>query len=703
MHPTLDIQVFQINTLLARVWALKVPLVISSMLVAISAAFGSLYLGSNFTYEALLRIEPEVSTTGEQTSLEAETDVLKSWALVAATIEDMQRNVWVRQVDSQKKSPLALLRETIHARMSHTPLPEDIMRAPSPKVEQFYFSSDIDVVTLGEFNLEVLAGGRFKLADAMGNRICTVAAQERCVGYVNAPKKPVTLTAMFDMGTAKPGQHFIITPVRADTMIRTLREQVNVTRLGFRERSGLLQVEFNYPDPVFAKQFLERYIDHYLRQAYDRSSLGKIKALRNLEDAAVELREKLAEAEKEMETFQREARIVDLPSRSRMLAESVERAERDIDAVTVEMNTLSASYLPAHPAMQALASQLATHKQKLLKLQREIADLPHKERRALELQRAIDTRNKILDANTRNIAQLSAEVEMITGYARLISPPNVRGRALFRRAPVYGFIGALIGAAPWLMLVAFQSLPMFSRIRGVGELPLYTSIPVIATLGRDPRLSRRMRWRRRGWVDPSAYDASADTRRVIEALTQQSRFMLSTRANNKVVAMTALESSGDIAELACLFAESMARSRRTLLVDANIMQPSIAAIYQRDHAPGLSDVISGQVNLDKVIYPAGIDNLFVIGAGTQTPNYRLLHEVERWKTLISLLTKGFDCIVIAYPALDSRLWKQDLFDNANMVLVRIARASRLLHLRGLKHAGLEQHAGASILYTTSSA
>lgn len=691
-----------IPTFLSRLRAYLFPMFISAALLGFATMLASFYVGKGFTYEALVRIEPEVSTTGEQTSLEAEMDVLRSWSLTAATLEDLQRNVWVRPVASQKRSPLAVIRETIAARLRGLPLVEDVKRVYFPKVMLFAFEGDSAPWINQQFTLEVGAD-MLTLYDPNGKPVCAAAPRKLCKANVSDRGRSVSLTVQFDTGSARTGDRYILTPVSATEMIRSVRDQIAVTRLGFRDRSGLLMVSFTHGDPVFAEQFLQRYVDHYLRQAYDRSSMGKITALRNLQEASVSIRGDLQQAESEMESFKRLTGTPDLSSRGKDLAQQIERTQRDIDTLLLEISEMEATYLPAHPTMQALLTKKEILSAKLAHLNRQTTALPEQERRVLSLQRAVDTQTKILDANTRNIAQLRADVEMITGYARLLSPPNAKGRALFRRAPIYAAMGVLFGALPWVMMAAFQALPMFARIRSEQELLRYTNLPVIAHFYGDRRMRRRFKWRSRGWVQPSLKDSSAATRHMIDELSRQSRFVVSKNKGGRSIALASVMPSGDISTIACLLAESLAQQSRVLLIDANVMNPQIHHMYGRDGGEGVSDVISQQVTLESTITPTGVANLYVIGGGTPTPNYRLLLEKDRWQAMLAPLSKGFEYIVIAYPTLAAPLQQPTLFAHSDMVVLALHEGIRTQELQALQALGLSQHSGASILYLAGDA
>ncbi len=684
-------------TLMARLWSLRFVLLVSALVCGGAAMVASLYLSSGTTFDAVVRIEPEVSTTGEQTSLDAEMDVLRSWSLVATTLQDMQRMVWVRRDASQKPSVIAKAKQQLKARLEQPPHLKPEKRDHYPRIEQFAITPEGGYL-YEEFRLEMKADGAFELRDPGGNLLCNVPAKRVCRASIAKNGTTHEITAQFDTGTAEHGDKFIITPITTQEMIRSVHEHISVTRLGFRERSGVLMVSFTSGDPVFAEQFLSRYIDHYLRQAYDRSSLGKINALKNLERASEKLEKEIEAIEGAMENFKSAHNIADLSSQGRMLAEDIQRSERAAEELALEISEMEMTYQPAHPALQALLTRKELLREKLLSLQRQTIALPLQERKLMAIKREMETQMRILDVNTRNIAQLRAEVEMITGYARLISAPMAKVRGMFRRTPLFAGAGILIGMLPWFLLALFQAMPGFSRVHSAEELVQFTPLPIIGVFGGDRRMRRRFRWRKRGWVQPSIKDASASTRRMVEELSRQSRFVVSPQQGGRVVALASLAGSGDMTTIACLLSESLARGERVLLMDANLSDPEIHHLYGREDNAGLSDVICGHATIDEALIPSGIANLFLLPAGTPTPNFRLLLEDTRMAALLAPLVRGFDVIVICYPPLHHAMWNPSLFRHAHMVIIALQEGMRTSALAGLEQLGLSQHRGASVLY-----
>ena len=99
--------------------------------------------------------------------------------------------------------------------------------------------------------------------------------------------------------------------------------------------------------------------------------------------------------------------------------------------------------------------------------------------------------------------------------------------------------------------------------------------------------------------------------------------------------------------LALMFALSNAK---VILVDADIRKGRVAKYFKRRSAPGLSDYLSGQNNLDEVIHNSHVnENLSYITCGTHSPKPYELLESDEMKNLINELRTKYDYVIIDTP------------------------------------------------------
>jgi len=103
------------------------------------------------------------------------------------------------------------------------------------------------------------------------------------------------------------------------------------------------------------------------------------------------------------------------------------------------------------------------------------------------------------------------------------------------------------------------------------------------------------------------------------------------------------------ANLAVALAQSGAR---VLLLDTDMRRPAVHRLVEREREPGLSNLLVGESKASDVILPTRIANLWLLGAGHDTPNPPELLGSQRFKKLLSGLKEYFDWVVIdAAPVL----------------------------------------------------
>jgi protein-tyrosine kinase len=96
-----------------------------------------------------------------------------------------------------------------------------------------------------------------------------------------------------------------------------------------------------------------------------------------------------------------------------------------------------------------------------------------------------------------------------------------------------------------------------------------------------------------------------------------------------------------VANLAVVFSQL---GQRTLVVDADLRSPTVSKIFNAPGRMGLSDVLAGR---GKKVEPSVVEHfvdLSVLGAGTIPPNPQELLNRPAFKTLISEVERGYDCV-----------------------------------------------------------
>jgi capsular exopolysaccharide synthesis family protein len=102
----------------------------------------------------------------------------------------------------------------------------------------------------------------------------------------------------------------------------------------------------------------------------------------------------------------------------------------------------------------------------------------------------------------------------------------------------------------------------------------------------------------------------------------------------------------------CNLATSWAASgQRVLIIDGDMRRPSQHRLLETSNRPGLGDYLRGKATLDEVIQPTMVGNLYLVPAGSRSPNAVSLLSGEAMEKLIQVARQRFDIIVIDSPPL----------------------------------------------------
>lgn len=121
--------------------------------------------------------------------------------------------------------------------------------------------------------------------------------------------------------------------------------------------------------------------------------------------------------------------------------------------------------------------------------------------------------------------------------------------------------------------------------------------------------------------------------------------------NVKVMMLTSSFPGEGKSETAFQLAVSMAQlSKRVLYIDADIRKSVLVSRYWVEVAiDGLSQYLSGQVPLDKIVNGTTIEGLDIISAGPYSPNPAELLEESLFASLIEWGRENYDYIIIDTP------------------------------------------------------
>lgn len=118
--------------------------------------------------------------------------------------------------------------------------------------------------------------------------------------------------------------------------------------------------------------------------------------------------------------------------------------------------------------------------------------------------------------------------------------------------------------------------------------------------------------------------------------------------NLQVISITSVKPGEGKSTTSTNIAWAFARAGyKTLLVDADIRNSVMSGVFKsREKITGLTEFLSGTTDLSHGLCDTSVENLFVVQAGSISPNPTALLQSENFSTMIDTLRKYFDYIIV---------------------------------------------------------
>ncbi|MBC7784031.1 MAG: polysaccharide biosynthesis tyrosine autokinase [Burkholderiales bacterium] len=413
--------------------------------------------------------------------------------------------------------------------------------------------------------------------------------------------------------------------------------------------------------------------------ANEKGLEGSIKKLREIEEGIYAL---------EFEIAMRKAEIGTRHTRSVALQNQLAVANYQLDEMASQV---SKNYIAQCRQRYEEASRLATEYRRSLDAQRiEASKLNALQAGLKALQDRLDqeqVESKNSDAKLRAIDTRTLEavlnitvVQRGEGETLDITP---RPRKVMAMAGVMGLaLGALCA---FLLDITDRKIRSVDEVRFALKRPVLGAVPHARGDTSLPRLGRQ--------VELHPHSDVAEAFRIIRTAL---RVGARTQKTGAILVTSPFPSDGKTITCSNLAITMAKAGRRTLLIDADLRNPSVQKIYKLEGNMGLSSVLSGECDVRSAIQWSGIENLDILPAGQHASNPAELLNGDQFRVLLTQCGSTYDTILVDAPP---------VMPVADATIISAACKSTLLVMRAgkctLKH-GVESvdrlmNAGATML------
>ncbi|MGE9758489.1 polysaccharide biosynthesis tyrosine autokinase [Acinetobacter baumannii] len=441
--------------------------------------------------------------------------------------------------------------------------------------------------------------------------------------------------------------------------------------------TGVLGLNYQGQDKEHITKVLNAILATYSAQNIERRSAESAQTLKFLDEQLPDLKKQLDDAERQFNKFRQQYNTVDVTKESELyLTQSItlETKKAELEQKQAEM---AAKYTAEHPVMREINGQLAAINKQIGELNSTLKQLPDVQRQYLQLYREVEVKTQLYTALLNSYQQLRIAKAGEIGNVRIVDTavepvePIKPKKLLVLILSV--FVGGFIGA-----LIALLRNMLRTGIKDSGQIENEMDLPVYATVPRSPIQESRIKILKKKKSIPILAVKNSDDIAIesLRSIRTAIHFALANAKNNIIMIAGPSPEVGKSfisTNLATIFAQG---NKRVLLIDADMRRGYMHKYFDVDVKPGLSELLSGQADLQKVLHKTQVANLDVITRGKSPTNPSEILSSNQFKELLEQLQSQYDHIIIDTPPVlavtDGIIISQ--YTGVNLIVARYAKS-----------------------------
>ncbi|HET8701713.1 MAG TPA: polysaccharide biosynthesis tyrosine autokinase [Nitrococcus sp.] len=454
--------------------------------------------------------------------------------------------------------------------------------------------------------------------------------------------------------SAPVGTSFALTKIPVQLAAAQLGQRLSVAQLG--EKTGVIQLALDGAHPVRIKQILNAIANQYLKQNVAAKSAQARESLAFINKQLPDLKAKLSAAETALSDYRVKRGTVDISQQTASLLTHNVELQGQLSQLKLKEAELAQKFNPKFPTYAALRQQEADVKSQLSSLEDQINHLPKQQQQYVRLKRDVTVYDALYTTLLRKAQDLRVAQAGTVGNVRIVDYAVTPIIPIKPKGKLDIALGLMMGLL-LSVLVAFLKRMLSVSIRDPDSLeptfgaPLYAVIPhskVQAAIERKTRSSqtagaaKKMTLLARTQKDYLAVEAMRSLRTsVYFALLGMERPVLTIGSASPGPGKSFVS-----ANLAHLMAQS---GQRVLLVDADLRKGHLNNYFGIGRTPGLSEVLSGQMQLDDVVKVDSQPGLNFVSTGSlpQNPSELLLAPI--FEKFIIEASDKYDVVLLDVP------------------------------------------------------
>ncbi|CTQ28995.1 cryptic autophosphorylating protein tyrosine kinase Etk [Klebsiella pneumoniae] len=449
---------------------------------------------------------------------------------------------------------------------------------------------------------------------------------------------------------ANPGDKFTVSQLTRLKAITDLQEVFNVADQG--KDSGMLGLTLTGDNPELITRILDTISQNYLAQNIDRQAAQDAKSLDFLNMQLPKVRSDLDIAEDKLNAYRKQKDSVDLNMEAKSVLDQIVNVDNQLNELTFREAEISQLYTKEHPTYKALMEKRHILQEEKTKLNKRVSGMPATQQEVLRLSRDVESGRAVYLQLLNRQQELNIAKSSAIGNVRIIDNAVTETKPVKPKKILVVAIGLIFGL---FVSVGLVLLRVFLR-RGIESpeqledigINVYASVPVSEWLAKNNRKSSKLRKNQSDTL--LALDNPADLAvEAIRSLRTSLHFAMMEAKNNVLMISGASPNAGKTFISSNLAATIALTGKKVLFIDADLRKGYVHKMLGRKQGQGLSEVLSGQVAVEKVIEHVDDAAFDYIGRGLIPPNPAELLMHPRFEALLKWGSQNYDLVVIDTP------------------------------------------------------
>ena len=451
---------------------------------------------------------------------------------------------------------------------------------------------------------------------------------------------------------ADSGSRFDISKRSSLESIDWLKKNLGAEEQG--KQTGIIKLSFADENGLLAQDILDDIAQRYFLQNVERNSAEAGQSIQFLKEKLPQLKEKLVDSENKLNDYRKKRESVDLTMEAESTLKVMVNLDAQLNQLTFKEAEISQKYTKDHPAYKALLDKRQTLLDQKAKINKRIENLPETQKEILSLQRDVAVNQQIYVQLLNKIEELSVVKAGTVGNVRIVDHAQTAIKPIKPKKALVSVIatilGFILGVSYVLVRVALhKGVENPDEIEELG-LSVYASIPRSELqLSLANKLSGKKRSSSKDLLLLAEMNPADLAIEALRSLRTSLHFAMMEAKNNILMISGPAPGIGK-SFVSTNFAAVYAKAgKKVLIIDADMRKGYLQRAFGLKWDHGLSDYLSGKLQVEEVIKHTSVEHLDVVTRGQIPPNPSELLMHGRLKELLSWASQHYDLVIVDTP------------------------------------------------------